>query len=449
MSDFLVENQTARGVIKTLRLPLPLPQQLERATGPWEDQPLKGEIVVAGEAADAVYAGRLYDLITPTGAQVTDSDGLGDQTRPKALVFDATGIETPEGLRALYDFFHPNVRGMKTCGRAVVIARTPADATGPLAAAAQRGIEGFVRSMGKELGRKGSTAQTIYVDRGAEDRVEPVLRWVLSKGSAYVSGQPIHVSNSAASSGDWPKTKPLDGKVALVTSSARGIGEATARVLAREGATVIVMDRPDDIEPAKAVAESIGGSALACDITDPEAATHILAHAESQHGGLDIVVHNAGVTRDKTLANMSEQQWDLVLNINLAAWIRVNEAIKDKLREGGRIIALTSIGGIAGNMGQTNYAATKAGNIGYVQTLAPELAARGVTVNAIAPGFIETRMTAAIPFGTREVARRLCSLSQGGQPQDIAEAAAFLASPGAAGLTGETLRVCGQNFVGA
>jgi len=449
MADFLVENNAARGIIKTLGLPLPLPQRLERGERPWEERPLDGEVAVIGGAAQGAFAGSLEAMIGGTGARVVSADALSDDARPKALVFDATGIGTPDGLRALYDFFHPNLRAVKSCGRVVVLARHPDEMDDALGAAAQRGIEGFVRSVAREIGRKGATAQTLYTARGAEERVEPVLRWLLSRRSAYVSGQPVRVSAALPWDGPGPRTQPLSGKAALVTGAARGIGEATARALAREGAKVIVMDRPDDIDAARAVAAEIGGTALACDITEADAAAKMLAHAQEHHGGLDIVVHNAGVTRDKTLANMSEAQWDLVLNINLAALLRANEALRGSLREGGRIIALSSIGGIGGNVGQTNYAATKAGVIGYVRKLAPELAARGITVNAIAPGFIETRMTAAIPMGTREVARRLCNLSQGGQPVDIAEAITFLASPGAAGVTGETLRVCGGNFVGA
>jgi 3-oxoacyl-[acyl-carrier protein] reductase len=237
--------------------------------------------------------------------------------------------------------------------------------------------------------------------------------------------------------------------VALVTGAARGIGEATARALAREGAAVIVMDRPAELEAAKKVADAIGGTALAADITDPKAAAAVLEHVKQHHAGLDIVVHNAGITRDKTIANMSADKWDMVLSVNLISLIRANEELIGSIRDGGRIIALSSVGGIAGNPGQTNYAATKAGVIGYVQAFAPRVAGRGITVNAVAPGFIETQMTAAMPMGTREVARRLCMLTQGGLPEDIAETITFLASPDTTGLTGEVIRICGGNFVGA
>src|SRR5690606_28339426 len=160
--------------------------------------------------------------------------------------------------------------------------------------------------------------------------------------------------------------------------------------------------------------------------------------------------HNAGVTRDKTLANMSPDRWDQTLDINLDAVVRITERLLEGvLHDDGRLILLSSIAGIAGNMGQTNYAASKAGIIGYVRAMAPALAGRGITVNAIAPGFIETRLTAAIPVMIREVARRLSNLGQGGLPRDIGDAVTFLASRGAVGITGSVLRVCGGAYVGA
>lgn len=455
MSDFLVYNKTARSVVKTLGLPLPLPQPLARPQGPLKGHFLVGRAVLSAAAEGA----ELNDVVTAaldgTGAQVVPGNDaaalaqLPEEFRPHALVFDATGLDSPESLRQLYDFFHPHVRSLEKCGRIIVLVRPPHVIDDPVQRAAQRAVEGFVRSVGKEIGRKGATATEVQVDPGAEDRLEAVLRFLLSSASAYVSGQPIHVSAwiPAAPPAVWEQ--PLAGKVALVTGAARGIGEATARTLAREGAQVIVMDRPAERSAAAAVAEDIGGTALGCDVTDEAAADTILSHVRDHHGGLDIVVHNAGVTRDKTLANMSADKWDMVLAVNLIGLIRTNEALVPHLRDGGRIIALSSIGGIGGNLGQTNYGATKAGVIGYVHGLAPKLYDRNITVNAVAPGFIETQMTAAIPMATREVARRLCNLSQGGQPQDIAEAITFLASPNTTGVTGEVLRVCGGNFIGA
>jgi 3-oxoacyl-[acyl-carrier protein] reductase len=166
---------------------------------------------------------------------------------------------------------------------------------------------------------------------------------------------------------------------------------------------------------------------------------------------LDILVHNAGITRDKLLANMDHTRWNAVLNINIAAQLRINDALlaSDHFRGAPRIVSVASTSGIAGNRGQTNYAASKGGVMGMVRATAPLLAARGGTINAVAPGFIETEMTARIPFAVREVGRRLNALQQGGLPSDVAEAIAFLASDAAGGINGDILRVCGQNLVGA
>lgn len=168
-------------------------------------------------------------------------------------------------------------------------------------------------------------------------------------------------------------------------------------------------------------------------------------------GGGDIIVHNAGVTRDKTLANMPEHWWKMTIDINLSSNERINEALfKDgTINKGGRIICVSSMNGIGGQAGQTNYAASKAGVIGYVQFMADDLMKKDITINAVAPGFIETAMTDAIPPVTREIGRRLNSLSQGGHPVDVAEAIAFFANPASNGVSGNIVRVCGQSIIGA
>ncbi len=455
MSDFLLRmstNKTSRKIIQTLRLPLPLPPVLSRAQGPWEAHFLEGKTAFIASGPDGALAEGITNAVESAGGHIWlrgKSAEPPDSVRPCGLIYDATGLRTPEQLEDVYAFFHVHVRRLLGCGRIVIVARPPVQSDLPLCRTARRALEGFVRSLGKEIGRKGSTTQIVYVDNGAEDRVGPVLRFLLSRGSAYISGQAIHVSGLVVHPAHLTHVKPLAGKVALVTGGARGIGEATARALAREGARVIVMDRESEIAVATHVAQSIQGTALVCDVTDARAAEIILEHVREHYDGLDIVVHNAGITRDKTLGNMTIDQWNMVLQVNLLGLVRSNEKLLDSIRDGGRIIALSSVGGIAGNAGQTNYAATKAGLIGYVQALAPMVASRGITVNAVAPGFIETRMTAAMPMGTREVARRLCNLMQGGLPEDIAETVTFLASPGATGITGEVLRVCGGNFLGA
>ena len=455
MGDYLLKlsaSRAAKKIIRTLRLPVPLPPILDRAKSAWEAQPLAGKTAFVGLGEDSVLAAIISEAMANAGGHAWLRGKTVEppwNVRPHALIYDGTGLSSPNQLHAVYEFFHAYVRQVAPCGRAVVMTRPPEETEDALCRAARRSIEGFVRSLGKEIGRKGLTAQTIHVDTGAESRLEPVLRFLLSKRAAYISGQVVHVSARVAGPLNRKYVMPLQGKVALVTGAARGIGEATVRALAREGARVIVMDRPPEMPVTTQVAQSIQGTALACDVTDDNAANIIAGHVREHYDGLDIIIHNAGITRDKTLGSMSEDKWDMVLQVNLLGLIRTNEALLSNVRDGGRIVVLSSIGGIAGNPGQTNYAASKAGLIGYVQGLAPKVAGRGITVNAVAPGFIETKMTAAMPLGTREVARRLCSLLQGGLPTDIAETITFLASPDASGLTGEVLRICGGNFIGA
>ena len=291
----------------------------------------------------------------------------------------------------------------------------------------------------------------MYVAPGAEAGLESTLRFYISPKSAYVSGQVVRIAATgiAGETPDWQK--PLAGKVALVTGASRGIGEAIAQTLARDGAHVICLDVPQQEADLNKVAGEIGGSILALDITSAEAPAAIAAHVKQAHGGLDIIVHNAGVTRDKTLANMKEQLWNMVININLSSEERINDELiaQDAIRANGRVICVSSISGIAGNMGQTNYAVSKAGVIGMVNSMLPILQAKGITINAVAPGFIETQMTAAIPFAIREAGRRMNSMSQGGLPVDVAEAIAWYASPASNAVNGNIVRVCGQSLIGA
>jgi 3-oxoacyl-[acyl-carrier protein] reductase len=401
----------------------------------------------------------LVDCIDPTalaeigeayGRKPVSIDPETFEERAYAFVFDATDLESPADLRRLWDFFHPMAKKIRACGRVVILARPPADAKTVAAAAAQNALDGFGRSLGKEWGKRGVTVNTVFVPDGVENRLDGPLRFFLDARSAYVTGQPLTLSKRARASAAAGWTFPLDGKVVLVTGAARGIGRATARVFASEGAKVICLDRPEDASEAAQLAREINGTVLGVDITAEDAAEQIIS-AGKDAGGIDVIVHNAGITRDRTIAKMKPEYWDMTLGVNLGAIQHITAAMLEAkaINTGGRIICLSSVGGIAGNMGQTNYGAAKAGVIGLVRALASKTAKRGITVNAIAPGFIETRMTAAMPAGLREVARRLNSLSQGGRPVDVGEAIAFLATPQADGVTGQVLRVCGQALIGA
>jgi len=368
----------------------------------------------------------------------------------KALVFDATGMTDSDQSEALYRFFHDTARSVLPCGRVVILGRPPEACSQPRQATLQRALEGLARSLAKEL-KKAITVQLVYVAEGAEAQLEATLRFLLSPRSAYVSGQVVRIGmpvGPEAVPADW--TQPLAGKKVLVTGASRGIGAAIAEVMAREGALVICLDVPQAQPGLDEIAARLGGQALALDIGSADAPQTLVAAAQAQ-GGWDVVVHNAGITRDKTIANMQEHFWQMVVNVNLSAQERINDALvaSGAVSSGGRIVCVSSISGIAGNLGQTNYALSKAGVIGMVQSTAATLAKRGITINAVAPGFIETQMTAAVPFAMREAGRRLNSLSQGGQPVDVAEAIAWLASPASGGLTGNVVRVCGQSLLGA
>lgn len=477
MNDILLEisrNPQARKVIQSLGLPIPLPPELARAKGPYEDRPLEGGQVAVGSSPGATLGAALAEVIVSAGgepvlfgSQSTEAwyaagEAYGRPVRvangeapegfaPQALVFDASGIDEVSGLRSLYDFFHPLMSRLRRSGRVVVLGRPPESSATPEGTAAQAGLEGFVRSVAKEVGRRGATAHVVYVEPGAEKRLAGVLRFLLSRRSVFVSGQPFRVSARAAGHDEnLPWVRPLENKVVLVTGAARGIGEATSRILAAEGAKVVCLDRPADDGPTSALAREIGGSVLLCDIGAPDAPKKIAGELKERFGGVDVVVHNAGITRDKTLGKMKEEYWDQAVDINLGAVVRItDELLGGTLRDGGRVVCLSSVAGIAGNMGQTNYSASKAGIVGFVRGLSEQVAPRGITVNAVAPGFIETRLTAAIPFMIREAGRRLSNLGQGGRPEDVGQLITFLATPGAQGLTGQVVRVCGGALIGA
>ncbi len=374
----------------------------------------------------------------------------GSHGKLTALLFDASGIEDSSQLEPLHGFFHDTLRSLGKCGRIIVLGRPPEACATPRQWTAQRALEGLTRSLGKEA-RRGITANLVYVEQGAENGIEATLRFFLSPRSAYVSGQVVRIGVRAGADAlpafDW--NQPLAGRRAVVTGAARGIGASIASVLAAEGAHVIGIDIPSARDALDSTMRQLNGTALAFDIAAPEAPAQIAAALDEQ--GVDIVVHNAGITKDKTIAKMTDAAWQSVIDINLSAQERIDDALLAAgiLRDGGRIIGVSSISGIAGNLGQTNYAASKAGVIGRVQSMAPHLRARGITINAVAPGFIETQMTAKIPLTIREAGRRMNSMSQGGQPVDVAQTIAWLAHPGSAGVSGQIVRVCGQSLIGA
>jgi len=438
-----VSRGLGRDIAKKLGLPQPVELRRYRPGQPL----IEGPILVqgAGAGADELAAALLaWDLDVRRHAVPREKLG--------AIILVLDEAARPEDLERPVLTVAASLRDLASGGRVVTISRSAAESADPAAAAARQGVDGLLRSLAKEL-RAGATGNGIVLADGARTTSPGTLgalRFFLSGRSAFVDGQFLTVTSDAGELPADPE-KPLAGKVAAVTGAARGIGAAIARTLHRDGATVVVIDIPAAGDHLAAVANEVHGTALQLDITREDAGQRIIDHAVQRHGRLDIVVHNAGITRDKLLANMDQSRWGSVIGVNIAAQLRINEALlaSEHFRTSPRIVSVASTSGIAGNRGQTNYAASKGGVMGMVRATAPLLAEHGGSINAVAPGFIETEMTAKIPFATREVARRLNSLQQGGRPGDVAEAIAFLASDAAGGISGEVLRVCGQNLVGA
>ena len=241
----------------------------------------------------------------------------------------------------------------------------------------------------------------------------------------------------------------LEGKIALVTGAAKGIGRAIALALAADGATVVVNFNGSK-ERAEQVVEEIkalgaDGMAYQCNVADTAATADMVKEVIKTYGKLDILVNNAGITRDNLIMKMSEEDFDAVIDANLKGCFNTIKAVSRQMlkQRAGRIINITSVSGILGNAGQANYAASKAGIIGLTKTMARELASRGITVNAVAPGFVDTDMTQVLPENVKEAATAQIPLGRFGKPEDIANMVAYLASEKASYITGQIISVDG------
>jgi 3-oxoacyl-[acyl-carrier protein] reductase len=437
MSDYLVRWGRKRWLVKlvkTLRLPITFPVTLRRADGPYSAQPLAGLTF-----ASAGLSEQLAQDLGALGAAPSE-DHFG------ALVFDARCLQTSTDLAELHAWFQPRLRGLAGHGRVVLLGLNPDVIEMPELAAVHAGLSGFVRSLAKELGRRGATANLISTP-SASDQPLGLISFFLGRRSAFITGQVVGAGGGVSEAPD----QPLAGKIAVVTGAARGIGAATAARLVAEGATVLAVDRPADTAVLEVTCAANGSKPCSLDVTDPDGAETLKRAAAGLGGPIEVLVHNAGITRDKTLGRMSAEAWDLCLAINLTAVLRLTEGLDANggLAPSARIVCLSSIAGIAGNVGQTNYATAKSSLAGWVRAGAAARAERGGAINAVAPGLIETRMTSTLPFLTREGGRRLSSLKQGGQPLDVAEAVTFLSTSHAAGLNGQLMRVCGGSLIGA
>lgn len=463
MQDTLIEmgrSPLARNVLK--RIGIKPPPQLIRSYSPWSDELLQGKQIVLNSNSP------LYKLLDDSLSAQKAIVRMGSDALPKdksenrlsvtsvfqGSVFDASGFQKISDLKELYTFFH-GLRGQLGFNHRVVILTRSGKS--PEGRAIEKAVSSFARSLAREFGPKGINVNVLLLaesgDKAKDEQLAlqamPVLSFFLSDFCAFVTGQiiPLHLEKTS---------KPLPllagslaGKTALVTGAAQGIGYSICRRLAEEGAHVIALDRPQNEEALRELCLEIEGDYLLATIGKNH--EDLLERLAAQSESVDIIVHNAGITRDRTLFGMSESDWDDVLNINLEAVIDISSEVlrRGMLKKGGRIVCMASVVGLSGNFGQSNYSASKAGLIGYVEAMAEHLASIEGTVNAIAPGFIETNMTAKIPFVQKQFARRLSSLSQGGQPDDVADMVTFLASPCSQSINGQTIRVCGGSFLGA
>jgi 3-oxoacyl-[acyl-carrier protein] reductase len=461
MQDALVEmsrHSVTRQLLKRIGIRPPLP--LLRSYRPWSDALLGGKRILVNKGGH--YA---EHLIPGLQAQKATVDHLGslaelsaDTRLPaaatvyQATLFDATDFRDMSRLRELYTFFHPVLHHLGSHHRIVILLSQADPLASPEHQAVLTAIEGFARSLAKESGPRGVNVNCIRIQSAPDtlERLAPLVHFFLSDYAAFITGQIIDCSNVAASRPMPDLVGSLAGKRILVTGAAQGIGYAICRRLGEEGAHVYCLDRPDNQKALEELAQHIDGEVVLMDLGLPDATQQIADRLQSAPP-LDGIIHNAGITRDRTLFAMKDKQWDQVLNINLEVVIQLTQDLlhRGRIADNGRIICMSSISGLSGNFGQTNYSASKAGLIGFVRALSRHLAAQGITANAVAPGFIETAMTAKVPFLVKQFARRFSSLGQGGLPDDVADLICFLASPCSQGISGSVIRICGGNFIGA
>ena len=474
MSDFflsLSRSQFARTVVKQTGIPIPLPQNLRRQRAPWSHATLNGKkIALGGPSVNLAKAheqnvssveGDLAGILLNAGAEI-----VTDMSNIDGVLFDATELSSPLELKTLYDYFHQIIGRLRPCAHLLLVGRRRP--TYPVAAASQEALSGFIRSLAKELGNRGITVNLMMLPPGENlthhADISGLVRYFLSDHSSFVTGQVLFVSEPAPGAAVTKQQKfenLLEDRTILVTGAAQGIGAAIARRIASEGAKVIVLDRPQELTALEALAREIHGMPLPIDLLQADAVNTTVKKLREMapiHG----VVHNAGVTKDKTLFKMSVSKWETVLKLNFEIPVSMTDMMMGPdhdfvCAKDASFVFLSSVSGIAGNPGQTNYAASKAGLIGYAESMAYSGAqalsgflnqGRRERYNCVAPGFIETRMTEAMPLAVREVARRFNSLKQAGQADDVAQAVAFLLSDASSCINGQTLRVCGQNFLG-
>ena len=474
-----------RGLLGRLPLPVKLPTPLQRAAEAPADVPLQGKRALVTQLRDATDLAIALELLRqgaalltcdpkadpPMVAQVLQAGGrheawVGDlepllaraaarqDRRPLLVVDRLRGPQSGDGA------VNDATDRLQQVGQAVCRAPSgsrwillgdrslAAEPAGRLLLAAALGC---MRSVHKELGPAGSAAHRVVLDGAEPAAVAEALAFLLGPRSAFLTGLDLQLGPSRGDPSG--QGAPLQGKVALVTGAARGIGAAVALRLAQAGAEVWVNDVAQAEEAGAATVARLrqaGGQAhfIAADCADARGAA-ALANALRAGGRLDLLVHNAGITRDRTLKKLDLAAWRKVLAVDLGSMIAVQNALDPLMDRGSSVVLMSSVMGIAGNFGQSNYTAAKAAVIELARLWSESWQDRGVRANAIAPGFILTEMTAHLPLMNKEMAKQLSSLLQPGLPVDVAELALFLGSAEGRALSGQLLRCDGGMFLGA
>lgn len=470
----LKQRYRARVEDNEVTLAVPRPQPLERDNEPWRPDLLADHRVAVCTSIESELAAPVVEALARLEADVQLTDDVGEIRQQiesdsderaelsalpgepsamdgelNALIFDASRLGD-EPFDDLYAFFHRWTEKLDDGGRVIVLSRPTAEASDSREAAFSRGTDGFSRSLAKEFGGEGTTANRVVVERGAEQWAGSPVAFLTSRKSVYVSSQPWRIRQPAVSASDSRRDESvLEGKTAVVTGASRGIGRATAAHFAREGADVICISRPGS-ETLGEVEDEFGGIPVGVDVADEEAPERV-AEIARDHGGIDVLVHNAGTSPGNVLTRLSRETWETTMEVNIQGPIRITEHLLEEglISEGGRILCTTSVNATSGAVALGHYAASKAGLIGFVEHAAETLAEQGMTVNAVAPGFVETKMTDQVPEMMREAARRLNALSQPGHPEDVANVMTFLARSSAQGINGQLIRVCGGAFQGS
>lgn len=380
----------------------------------------------------------------PKPAELQRSSVPWSELGAEPKILDCRQVKDSSSLKQIAFQLKTELQSLGTNEAIILVGSLPQEGDPASKRIHQHALTGMMKSVAKEIGHKGQRINLLRLPADVDLNTQSVpFRFFGSGRSSFITGQTLDITNETSSG------SPA-GKVCLVTGGSRGIGAACVSRLLKEECKVIIVDMPSSKNTASDLIEA-GAEFYGCDVTDLSSMSSTLASILGIHGKVDMLVNNAGITRDKTLKRMPEEYWDQLIAVNLQAVLNITDHLLavQGMEDNGRIINMSSISGIGGNFGQTNYTAAKAAVIEMAASYADHVSEKSITINAIAPGFILTDMVKSMPMMTKIAAERLTCLAQAGTPEDIAEAVTFLAHPGAQGINGQVLRVCGGSFLGA